>query len=254
VATRLVYETFNAVTTWDSGGGNSAIAQAAGACYAPSGSGLITPTTNPSPSPTSGGKCIHAVINANTGYSQPALGVGGLGGITEIYLKIVWQLRNFSIGSALEDLKFLEISNSSGPIDSQTGTWFILQRENGWWNLYSNGGYTQSQSDVRDTGSNSGLSNNVWTTTEVYIKYNTGSNFNGILQTWDNGSLQTNKSDIRYNSGGVVINCLSSIFHCKSLLSGPGAVGDVYIDDFEVWNGIPTGSMAPTGTPVLSVR
>lgn len=42
------------------------------------------------------------------------------------------------------------------------------------------------------------FSTNKWTTIEIYVKLNSGSDANGILQVWQDGSLMINQQKIQY--------------------------------------------------------
>ncbi|KAI8364976.1 hypothetical protein EDC96DRAFT_443728 [Choanephora cucurbitarum] len=48
------------------------------------------------------------------------------------------------------------------------------------------------------------FSTNKWTRLEIYVKLNSGSNSNGILQVWQDGSLMINQQNIQFRSNDAI--------------------------------------------------
>jgi hypothetical protein len=105
--------------------------------------------------------------------------------------------------------------------------------------------------------SNGHWNNNAWHHVEVYGKYNTNSQANGVCRIWFDGTQYLNNTSYTWRTG-TYANDIFKIFYLPSN-AGDGvhrpASGDiVYVDDVEIWDGMPskdsTAPPAPVGVKI----
>jgi len=243
-ANKLLDWTFNDATFVDANGGDTGAREAARAVYTPPGG-----ISEANPSPGSGGKNILGSIDSlsNPQRSQPTLGKAGQWGLTQFYVSLYMYIHPDIPNGELESIKLFEVSDSSDSIDGQTLNWLIVQLYPDNFNLYCN-----CPAGGKYFGKWSGFLQGGWHKYEVFVKYNTPGQSDGIVKVWIDNVLVGQVTNVNYWSSTVKVNTFSAVYHFKTFGSAVGAIqGTVQIDDIQLWDDIPPNA-APS--PPSNVR
>ncbi len=97
------------------------------------------------------------------------------------------------------------------------------------------------------------LPTNQWFQFEILTTLNTPGSANGVLTLWINGVQRFSASNVTYRRSGSSMNGFDT-FLLTTNFDGAGAGSYWYMDDLQVWNGLPGSPPGPPPPPVLRVQ
>jgi hypothetical protein len=107
--------------------------------------------------------------------------------------------------------------------------------------FYQTGTYFNNPSFGWDWDANDEMTDGEWHLVEVFVKYNTPGNSDGVLRIWGDGDLKYQNTSTVWRSGTYASDIFRMIYIPSNGSSGasPSANAYTYIDAVEIWNGMP---------------